>query len=153
MRMHKKFSRWKGAVPSGGVALGFDGGAGVPPTDPPTQDKDNVLIASFANSAGFPVHRLAVAYKGPAAAIALAAQIWLYDHLTEAWYESGAPQNITPNRINFFDVVSLGEPVQVGPGVKAAAGSISAALVVQDGATPNGEYVFAMGPDLTVLPL
>jgi hypothetical protein len=26
-------------------------------------------------------------------------------------------------------------------------------LVVQDGATPAGEYVFGLGPDLTVLPL
>lgn len=149
MRLHVKFSRWKGA---GGTALGTDGAPGAPPVGAPTQTTDNVLIASFANTAGFPVHRIAVAMKGPAAAIALVAQLWVYDSLTEGWYEVGAPTVVTPNRITFFDVVSLAEPTQLG-GAAPSAGSIAAMLVVQDGATPAGEYVFAMGPDLTVLPI
>ena len=152
MRMHKQFSRWKGAVPTGGVALGSDGAAGTPPTAKPNAQIDNVLIASFSTSSGFPVHRIAVAYKGPPAAIALAAQVWLYDDLTGAWYEVGAPINITANRINYFDVCALGEPSPV-LNAGATAGSISAMLVVQGGVTPDGEYVFAMAPDLTVLPL
>lgn len=159
MRMHKKFSRWKGAVPSGGVALGGDGGAGTPPTaEPATQD--NLLVCGFANSSGFPVHRVAVGYKGPAAAIALAAALWVWDDLTKAWYEVGAPTNLTPNRITYFDIVSLADPpqlqrssIEVGGAIVASAGSIAAMLVVQGGATPDGEYVFSLGPDLTVLPL
>jgi len=159
MRMHMRFSRWKGATPPGQVTLGFDGGAGVPPTGEPST-QDNMLICGFANGSGFPAHRVAVTYRGPAAAIGLVAQLWLYDHLTLAWYEVGAPLTIVPNRVNFFDVVALSDPPQiaraslpVGGSVVATAGSIAAMLVVQDGATPNGEYVFAMGPDLTVLPL
>jgi len=152
MRMHKKFSRFKGAAPPDGVALGADGAAGVPPTVAPNQNISNILIASFSTSSGFPVHRIAVTYKGPALAVALQAQVWLYDDLTEAWYEVGAPVNIEPNRVNFFDVVALAEPNAV-LNLGATAGSISALLVVQDGVTPDGEYVFAIAPDLTVLPL
>ena len=156
MRMHKKFSRWKGA---GGTALGSDGAAGVPPTGAPS-NQDNLLVSGFTNSSGFPVHRVAVSYKGPAAAIVLVAQLWVWDDLTQGWYEVGAPQNITPNRLTYFDMASLSDPPQiqrsslpVGGSIVATAGSISALLVVQDGATPAGEYVFGLGPDLTVLPL
>jgi len=156
MRMHVKFSRWKGA---GGTALGTDGAPGVPPTATPT-NQDNLLVTGFANQSGYPIHRIAVAMKGPAAAIALVAQLWVYDYLTEAWYEVGAPTVVTPNRITYFDSVALGDPPQiqraslpVGGSVVSTAGSLIVALVVQDGATPAGEYTFALGPDLTVLPL
>ena len=64
MRLHTKFSRFKGGA---SPALGSDGAASVPPTGAPTQTKDNVLLATFANAAGYPVHRVAVAYKGPTA--------------------------------------------------------------------------------------
>jgi hypothetical protein len=147
MRMHKQFTRSKGA--GSFPALGSDGASGVPPVVNPNAQIDNVLIASFLTSSGFPVQRVAVTCKGPSNVdVSLPAQLWLYDDLTTAWYESGAPINITTNRVNYFDVCTLGDP---SPVLRAAssAGSISAMLIVQDGTgTPSGEYVFAMSPDL-----
>lgn len=146
MRMHKQFSRWKGV---GGPALGSDGAAGVPPTVNPNAHIDNVLIASFSTTSGFPAQRIAVTCKGPSADdVSLAAQLWLYDNLTDAWYRVGSSTNITTNRVNYFDLCVLGEPSPVLM-TGATAGSISAMLIVQDGTSvPSGEYVFAMSPDL-----
>ena len=146
MRIHKSFTREKG----GTNTLGTDGLPGVAPTFKATIDVDNALIAPFANTSGNPVMRIAVGYAGPPAAIALSAQVWQYDDLTELWYESGAPINITPNRLTFFDVAALCEPSSIYPS-RPSAGSILAALVVQGGATPDGIYTFSMGACLSVL--
>ena len=153
MRLPMKFSRWKGTVPTGGVALGADSVPNTGPTKPTPASQDNLLMCSFASLSGWPMHRIAVAYKGPAAAIALSANIALWDEQTQHWYLVGAAQNITPDRLTFFDVVALLAPPQTQAQNGATNGSCEAMLIVSDGATPNGEYVFAMGPDLTTLPL
>lgn len=153
MRMVKRFSRWSGA---GGPALGSDGAAGVPPTDPPGA-QDNLLVQSIFSDQGWPAHRVAVTYKGPGGALVLPAQLWLYDHLTEAWYEVGAPTTLTKNRINYFDTLGLVSRRPTGSeGLSAppSQGHLEALLVVQPaGGDPAGEYVFAMAADLTTLPL
>jgi hypothetical protein len=150
MRFPTTFKRYKGG---GSPVLGSDGAAGVPPTSTPLA-QDNLLLSTGYSNQGWPAHRIAVAYKGPAAAIALAAQVWVYDNLSGAWYEVGAPQNITPNRITYFDVVALVDPPPTSANLgNPGSGGVQALLVVQDGVTPNGEYVFSMGADLTVLPI
>ena len=147
MRLQKSFTRRKngaGPVP----VLGTDGAPGTPPTGAPSSATDNALVASFDNMAGFPVQHIAVSYRGPAAAVALTAQLWVYDYLTDAWYETGEPGELTPNRVAFFDVPVLAQPPTTGLDTTTS-GSIAAMLVVQDAVTPDGEYVFAMGPDLS----
>lgn len=148
MRMHKMFTRRKGAGP--GVVLGTDGAAGTPPTvGAPTKDMDTVLIASHCNSSGFPVDRIVVAYNGPPGAIAITAALWTWDDLTQAWYECAAPTTLTPNRITYFDLPVLQErsPLDGGGGTS---GSIGVKLVILDspGVNPDGLYNFAIGADL-----
>lgn len=158
MRMHKSFQRSK-PVAAPIPVLGGDGVAGTPPTGLPNPNEDNVLVCAISNAAGWPSHRVAVSYKGPVGATALAAQIWIFDHETAAWYEVGAPVNIVANRINYFDIIGLADPPavgnNVGPNARPSSGGTEIMLIVQDdlvGPAPNGTYTFAMGPDLTVLP-
>jgi hypothetical protein len=152
MRMVTKFQRLVGGSP----ALGSDGAPGVPPTGAPGA-QDNLLAQQCYSDQGWPAHRVAVAYNGPVGALALVAQLWVFDHLTEAWYEVGAPGSLTPNRITYFDVtaiVSRRAGGASGLGAPPSQGHIEALLVVQAaGGDPAGTYTFAMGADLTTLPI
>lgn len=148
MRFPKSFKRYVGG---GGTALGSDGSAGTPPTHGPVATMDNVLATKISSNDGWPVHRVAVAYKGPGGAPTLPAQIWVYDAETESWYEVGAPVNLTRNRLTYLDLPALADPIGQPGG--ASSGGVVMALVVLDNSAPSGEYTFAFGADLTVLPV
>jgi hypothetical protein len=125
---------------------------GVPPAFVPAPTRDNQIVAKFFSNQGWPGHRVAVSYRGPAAALVLPAQVWIFDHKTEAWYEVGAPGTLTPNRISYFDVVSLLDPptTALDPATPSS-GSHEVLLIVQPaGGDPGGEYVFGLGVDMSL---
>lgn len=152
MRMPVMFKRFLGGPTP---ALGSDGAAGVPPTASPNpQAQDNVLSTKFYSNQGWPTHRIAVGYLGPAAAPTLPAQLWVYDFKSAAWYAVGAPLNLVVNQMNYFDVVALLDaPPTSSDQNTTTAGGVEAMLVVQNNAGPNGTYTFTMGADLTTLPI
>ena len=144
MRFTSKFSRFKGAP---GPGLGDDT---VPTTAPTPGPNANLMCSRFSNVNGWPCHRIAVTYRGPESAIPLPATMWFWEELTQYWYQIGATVNLNPDAVTFFDVVGLLEGSQASPDVNPTAGSIAALLIVDDpGGAPNGEHIFAMGPDLT----
>lgn len=146
MRFVNKFSRFKGGPTP---ALGSDT---VPTTGPTPGPNANLMSSRFSNINGWPCHRVAVTYKGPVGAIPLPATLWFWEELTQHWYQIGASTNLTPDAVTFFDIVGLLEGSQASPDVNPTSGSISALLIVTDpGGAPAGEFVFAMGADLTTI--
>lgn len=149
MRFPTKFSRYDTVIPAGGIALGADT---VPTVHPSPNTMSNLMVSRFANINGYPCHRIAVTYKGPAGAPALPATLWFWEEQTEHWYQIGGSVSLLRDRVSFFDVVGLLDGSQTsGEILMPTAGSIAVLLIVEDpGGTPAGEFVFAVGPDLTV---
>lgn len=164
MRMHKKFSRWKTGAP-GTVALGSDAipGAPVYATSAPVMvsgdEADNVLTHRFLDVNGWPAHRIAVAmnFKGIGTPVALPAQLYVYDSLTQRWYALGPVTNLEDGKIAFFDTLGItqrAKSADVASLADMTPGGEAVMLVVTDttpAAAPAGEYEFAMGADLTTI--
>ncbi len=149
MRFPVMFQRRKGATPAAMTVLGSE-------TDPPTatltSQPDNVLATKFDNTNGWPVHRIAVLYSGPGAAIPLKSNLYFWEDSTNAWHRinTTVDQVLTPNVVSFFDCVALLEAAPTKANQESPTnGNITAMLIVQNGATPDGTYTFAIGPDLT----
>lgn len=165
MRMHKKFSRWKGAAPAGGVALGADVVPGAPnygataPTIVSPVDADNVFSHRFLDANGWPAHRIAVAmnYKGVGTPVALPGTIYVYDGLTNRWYQLGPTTSLTDGKIVFFDTLGVTQRSKAGDVASLSdmnTSGESVLLIVTDtnpAAAPNGEYEFAFAADLTTI--
>jgi hypothetical protein len=162
MHMHKKFSRWKGA---GGTALGSDVVPGAPvygvsaPVMVGGDELDNVLAHRFLDVNGWPAHRIAVAmnYKGIGTPVALPAQLYVYDSLTQRWFALGPVTNLEDGKISFFDTLGISQRAKSADAASLAdmtAGGELVMLVVNDtnpAAAPAGEYEFAMAADLTTI--
>lgn len=145
MRFFKKFSRWKGA---GGPTLGSD----VAPTTPPnTGSMDNLMVSAVSSmEAGWPCHRIAVTCKAPGVSPDLPATLLFWEDLTQSWYGVGGTVNLKPGKVVFFDTVGLLDRPNVGANnLEVTSGGIAVVLLVTDPGGAAGEYVFAMGPDLT----
>lgn len=154
MRFHHKFSRFKGAVPAGEIALGVD-------VDPTTLGLDagataraqtNVFQARFANTNGWPSHRIAVGYKPPSGALALVATAYLYDVLSGYWFRVDvAGASLVANAITYFDFVSVPELPATLQNLDQGVGNAADfyLLVTDPGAAPAGEHLFTLAPDLT----
>jgi hypothetical protein len=151
MRFPLTFRRVKPAVP-GFITLGADvdpNGAGLKPGP----NVDNVLYSRFSNSAGWPAHRLAVAYKydGVGVPVAMPATIHLYDAATERWYSLEAAKPLVNNTVVFFDVIALLDGPQTAGQLNAPSqGSIEAFLLVPDPGAPAGDHYFSVGADLSL---
>jgi hypothetical protein len=154
MRFHHKFSRFKTVIPAGEIALGAD-------VDPTTlaidaaadaRGQTNVLHARFANSNGWPCHRIAVGYHPPSGALALVATAYLYDVLSGFWYITDAVgTSLVANKITYFDFVSVPELPAVERYQDQGVGNQCDfyLLVTDPGAAPAGEHLFVLAPDLT----
>lgn len=154
MRFNRSFLRRKGG--SGPVpVIGTDGspGSANPPVAPPG-NQDNVLAIKPYSNQGWPAHRIAVAYASTsgAAGADLPCEVWGYDHLTAKWYLLDNSKNLVLNRVTFFHVVALldASPVNASLG-EPGSGAIEVFVKIQDNATANGEYIFAIGADLSPL--
>jgi hypothetical protein len=146
MKFPASFIRYVGTVPEGGTALGAD----TLPAARPNATMDNLLASRFQNINGWPCHRIAVVYTGPEGAPDLTASMYFYEDTTEAWYQIGASQSMTPGTVTFFDVVAILEMANTEQNLQnATPGSISQLLIVQASGSVAGEYQFAMAPDLT----
>ncbi len=147
MKFPAMFTRLKPAT-TGQITLGDDAvpAAGTGPTT-----QNNVLSYQFNNINGWPVHRIAVLYSGPSAAIALKSNLYFYDEATKDWHRINATvdQLLTPNVVAWFDVVALAERAPTLSNAGEVQGNLTVMLNVQTGSTPDGTYKFAMGADLT----
>ncbi len=146
MRFFMKFSRFVGGpVPM----LGSD----VTPTAAPnTSTMDNLIVSQVTSmNAGWPIHRIAVTCRAPVGAPPLPATLMFFEELTETWYGVGGVVNLAPGEVRFFDTVGLLDRPPTGANqLEARSGGLHAVLLVTDpGGMPAGEYVFAMGSDLT----
>lgn len=165
MRMHSKFSRWKnGAV--GTTALGSDAVPGAPvyATSAPVPvasdgTLDNAMSHRFLDANGWPAHRVAVVlnYKGVGTPVALPATLYVYDSLTQRWYQLGPTTDLVDGKVTFFDTLGIS---QRGPAdstqdvADMTPGAEQLLLIVNDTSTasaPNGEYQIAWAPDLTTI--
>jgi hypothetical protein len=156
MRFPTVFKRYVGSVPTGATVLGGDT---LPSGPPNAQTADNCLFSRFSNINGWPVHRIAVTYKGPTGAKVLAAQMYFFEDATQTWYAIGASVNMTAGTVSFFDVIALldrphsSSAAGGSPEDSPQSGSAAMLLMVSAaGSDPAGEYDFAMAPDLTTFP-
>lgn len=153
MRFPRVFIRQVGG--SGSPVLGTDS----VPTSNPSQKSDNQLASSVADSGGYPVHRIAVAYSYSGAASpapVLPADLYMFELQTGAWYLVNEQKKmLRPGRISFFDVVGIARqpprPSTDPLSYSSHPGGIEVALVVGVGPNSNGIYKFAMAADLTTL--
>ena len=148
MRFPRTFTRYVGTPPTGGAALGSD----TVPTGPLTSQPDNVLYSRFSNVNGWPVHRIAVTYAGPALAPSVVARGFFFEDSTQQWYKVGADVTMAPGTVSFFDVVAILEMPNTQANIAMATpGSLSFFLQVDlpAGSPASGAYVFALAPDLT----
>lgn len=137
---------------SGGTGLAADSVPTGVPT--PSSTNSNQLASRNMAIAGWPCHRVAVAYLAPSGSVAVPASLYFYEDQTQAWYRSSqAPKRLIPGQLTFFDIVSLIDP-PVGAGTLSSPSSTSfvAALVIgAQGSAPNGTHTFAMAPDMTTI--
>lgn len=156
MRFQRAFTR---TVNGTGTALGADS---APSGKPNELTGDNQFSSSLSDVNGWPIQRVCVAYKGPAAAKALPATLYVYDDTTDSWYAMGAAKTMQPGRLTWFDQPSLGRLASmanqgstqpIGPGgvnVPHNPGCLNLCLVVAGtGADPDGSYTFAVGMDIS----
>lgn len=148
MRMHVKFSRWKGEAPEGGRALGVDGPNTTTPPEggAPKSAEDDALFAAHTNTSGFPICRVAAVLKAPEGSLAeLPAALWVWDDLTEGWYRADVG-SLRPNEVTYFSVPALSDPSAFYQ--RAGSGSLAARLVVPDADTADGEYVIGLASEM-----
>lgn len=143
MNFATSFLRYKGTVPSGGVALGAD----VAPTARPGPAIDNLATARFATTAGDSVAAVVVTWTGPANAAALLGTLYVWEEVSNTWHRVGEQTPMSANSMTRFVVPSLVDrPVSV-PGKSTSSGGLEAVLLVEvpPGVTaPNGTYNFFM---------
>lgn len=156
MQFHKVFTRWLGTVPAGGKAIATD----VLPVDvagnpraPDAVKDDNCLTCRFKSLDGWPVHRVAVAYKAPAGAVAtVAATMYCWESQLGAWFQIGPAGVLTPGQVTFFDCVALLDTVPTTAGLNQGSpsrGSMDQLIIIGAGAVDNGAHTFALGADLS----
>jgi len=154
MKFSKVFLRRKGgagAVP----VIGNDGSAGAanPPTEPPG-GRDNALSIKPYSNSGWPSHRIAVSYASTSGAVGtdLPCEAWFFDHAAGKWYLLEASKTLKLNQVTFFDAISLIDQAPTQASLQEpSSGAIEVFIKIQDNATPNGEYIFGIGADLTTL--
>ena len=151
MRFQTLFKRRVGATPASDKVLGSD----TAPTGAPDQTKDNQFQVLFRDINGWPVHRIAIGYGGPAGALTLTAALYIFDRNSGLWLKLGPvpTANLVPSEIAYFDMIVPVEVAQTsGNLAKSVGNSADLALVVTPaGGDPNGEYTFVAAGDLTTI--
>ena len=163
MKLQSVFSRYKGTVPTGAIALGADGASDTIPTGTFDPTLDKCFQGKFYSNQGWPPHRVVVGYavfdqttKLQTASADVQGQLWVWDSATGAWLRAGTPVALKANQLNFFDIVSLMDsPFLNNKGQNQASGQggVEAMLLVDTASGAiNGEHRFGLGLDLTVQP-
>lgn len=152
MRFIRKFSVWKGA---GAPANADMFAVAAPPTAAPSASMNRLVTIPTRDQAGWPVHRIAVAYKSPGGATVPKGFLYAYDAETDAWFKLNptAGTDLTANAITFFDsIIPVDQPAtkEKMDGGSLTGRSLSLYLDVTDPGTLNdGEHIFAITGDLT----
>ena len=156
MKFPTSFSYNKGGSPN--LPTGSPAGTPVAPTGAPgvanaVAPVGTVLFTQLVSKNGWPVYRIAVAYKAVSGTLALPAAVFVFEDATQTWYQVGAAGTVTPGQISFFDCVALHDPPVNASNLDGVqSGSMAIALSVCDtagGGAPAGLHTFAMGADLT----
>lgn len=146
MRFHSQFTRNKGG---GAPALGSDLDPNVSFPEGPHPTQDNVLSANIKSSWNEAVKRIAIAYHPPAGALALDAQVWIWDGLTKRWYKllGGGAGKIVADTLSFFDLPPLSDRLmQLGAESQSYGAGFDVYIQITDpGAAPAGAHIFAVG--------
>jgi hypothetical protein len=127
--------------------------------DPAQAGGSNVFSIRLWDAMGWPLHRIAVGYHGPTAALNLPAVLWAFDQNLGVWLKVPQAEQvgstagvIIPESITFFDTLALSslDATMSQGGGSARSGAAELCLVINvAGADPNGTYSFVMGGDLT----
>jgi hypothetical protein len=147
MRLWQQFTR---KVTGGALwtldALPTDAGSN---QEAPTSATDFAISVPRYDSIGWPAHRLAVGYHGPATAPNLSAQLYVFDKNSQRYYAVGAAVTMTAESISFFSLVCVAnQPVTSANMQNSNAGASDYCLIVTPSGAVNGTYVFSMAPDL-----
>lgn len=127
------------------------------PTGALPANTDIALSIRPRDLVGFPVHRLAVGYSGPAGASYLPADLYAWEGNSQQWLKThDGTKVLRPGRVNYFDLAGIAEPpVKISNLDQGMAGGTDYVLIVTtppNTITPaNGTYTFAMAADLTTL--
>ena len=98
---------------------------------------------------GDSVFRIAIAYQPPSGTLALDADVWLWDGLTQHWYKlaGGGAGVINADAVNYFDMPAFSDLIlKPSQQEKVSFGSgFDVYVEIRDpGAAPNGHHVFAL---------
>lgn len=159
MRFYTTFKR----TASGGTGLPAVAAPTAPPGLPATFNSGNILACNFTDARNWPVHRIAVAYKGPASSIPLPVDLYIWvENLGSdgvggdgagAWVQvNHSKKYLESGKITYFDIVGVPAQSLYSKDQNATFGSIEAVLVFDaEASAPNGDHFFAMTPDLTTI--
>lgn len=155
MRFPFKFTRQVGAA-SLDPALGSD----VNPTTLAAGSvakayltNSNVYSSRLQNTSGYPVQRIAVGYGTDAVGLAQTIKLYMWEDMTERWYEVPHTGTTANKTIAFFDIAALVDVANVKQtgaqqGQLTSPGSMEVAIVVTPpGGDPAGVYTFIVGSD------
>lgn len=166
MKFPCTFTRWVGAAPSGSKVLGSD----ILPVDAasnPTKaqaSSDNLLSSRVVSINGWPLQRIAFVgrYIGGGTPVAGSVQVFTFEDNLGIWlplqcsagasptYTCGATVATQAGPI-FFDAMTLIDLPHAAADLNSVnPGTAQFVAIVGAGTSPpNGQYIFAMGPELT----
>lgn len=142
MRFHQTFTRNKG----GGALPPLLGGDAVP-TAKPDHSADNVYSGKLFTSQDCPIYRIVLGYRAPSGTLALDAEVYVWDELSQAWWllpGSGAGILI-PGKLASVDFPTPGDRI-IKPSsndvVQYGSGYDVFVRVTDPGAAPDGAHLF-----------
>lgn len=167
MKFPVKFTRYVGTAPSGGKALGSDVllvDANGAPRKPGVNLDDNFLPSRIISMNGWPLERVALVakYTGAGAPVALPVTMYVFEDQLEMYFPIAASAaNITPGKATaptaplFFDAMTLIDfPNTMNDSQAVQPGTPSFLCIIGAGvSSPNGQYDFILGAELTSNPL
>lgn len=152
MKFPMTFTRYKGSVPAGAIALASDA---IPTTPPNPATMSNLFTAPFVSKNGWPVCRIGIVYNPPSGSTNLAVDVYLYEENLGIWFRANAtsPIVLPPKVATYCDIPAPIEPAPTTANLSSVGvGSLTALLIVTDpNAAPNGAHQFAVCADLTTV--
>lgn len=154
MFFHRKFTRVVIAGPTtwNQDVLPVDGAG--KPMAPDLSKTDNAISIYPANNVGWPAHRMAVGYSGPASAPTVAGSLYVFDKNTGLYFTTNpAAITLTSGQIGYFPLVCVAAMPQTLGNIPNAVGGGSDFVLILTPPSAGlqiGNYVFAMGPDLVI---
>lgn len=142
MRFPRRFTRYVGAPPPGGVALGSD----AVPSAAEDRARDVAIAIKPFSTQGVPLQTLLVGYRGPVGALALPCRVYVWEETLGAWLAFGPSKNIAPGEVSTFNL-----PVPMEEPDGARTGAVDCVVVISSvGGLPAGAYEFVLVGDVSI---